>query len=395
MRDLRGLELEGVRVLLRCDFNVPLDGGGNVSDSSRIEAHVATIKGLCDRGARVMILSHLGRPKGFDERFSLRVLLSELERFLGRDVRWLGDVMSHEARLACESLGRGEVGIFENVRFHVEEESGDEIFARSIADLGDIFVGDAFSVSHRGHASVSVIGRYLPSYAGDLMFREVETLRLALGGGRGKTLAVVGGSKVSTKLEVLEGLLERVDSLAIMGAMAHTFLEMKGYRLGMSLVEGSLVEEARGIEEKARSLGVCLLLPRDVVVEGSGGMVFERSVSEIGDDESALDVGRGTLEELEEKISGVDKILWNGPLGYFEDERFLNGTRVFIEHMMRAGSRGCLTVMGGGDTIAALTKVGIDIKNYGGVEGLSYISLAGGAFLEWLEGRDLPGVSIL
>ncbi len=371
---------------MRCDFNVPMEGG-TVRDRSRIEAHVPTLLRLKEAGCRVMILSHLGRPKGYDETLSLRIVLGDVESLLGCPVRWLGDVREGLG----EGLGEGEVGLFENVRFHEGETRGDDDWARAISLCGDLFVGDAFSVAHRGHSSVSGVAKYLPSVGGDLLSRELAALEGVLGEGREGTVAVVGGSKISTKLPLLEGLLEKVETLVLGGAMAHTFLLMRGCGLGKSLVEEGMMDDARGIEEKARSLGVDLVLPEDVVVEGPLG-VRVCAVGEIGENERALDVGPLTLERLGRSMEIADRIVWNGPLGLFEDERFCGGTMGFVALLERATRRGCVTVGGGGDTVAALKVCGVSLD---GGDTLGYVSLAGGAFLEYLEGRRLPGVEVL
>ena len=390
IKTIEGIPLQHQVVLLRCDFNVPMDGQ-KVRDNSRIIAHKATVQALLAGGAKVVLLSHMGRPKGKEEDKSLEMLLGALRHAYDVKIVWLGNALDSSTKIKIHSLQKGEVGLLENLRFYEGEEKGNKSFAGELANLGDIFVNDAFSVCHRAHASVSGIAEFLPSYGGLSLAKEVAALSGILDG-EGKTMAVVGGSKVSTKLEVLEGLLLKVDVLAVVGAMAHTFLLQRGCNLGLSLVEPDLSAAAAQIESKAKALGVEWIVASDVVLENRNGETRMGAVESIKDDERALDVGEQTLNVLRAKAKGVEKVIWNGPLGFFEDPRFIDGTKQFAEIFSSVTARGGLTLAGGGDTLAAMKLCGIDYQNH---EKVSYASTAGGAFLEWLEGKELPGIKVL
>lgn len=389
---LESIDITGKTVLVRVDLNVPMQAG-RVTDATRINRIVPTLQYLMERHAKVVLLSHLGRPKGFDPSQSLAPLVDALSAALwDRPVRFAPDCVGNAAKLAVEGAEAGDVILMENLRFHAEEEKNDPEFARGMASLGEIFVNDAFSCSHRAHASIVGINAHLPSVAGRLMEEEVTALTQALAAPTRPLTAIVGGSKVSTKLDLLSNLLEKVDTLVIGGAMANTFLHAQGISVGASLCEAEMANTAREIMAKAESANCRIVLPVDAVVAKkfkahAASMVCE--VQSIPADGMMLDVGPRSLLALQEVISNSKTLVWNGPVGAFETSPF-DATTVQIARMIAAASRaGTLhSVAGGGDTVAALAHAGLS-------EELSYLSTAGGAFLEWLEGKELPGIAAL
>lgn len=392
LKTTQGVDVAGKRVLVRVDFNLPMREGV-VTDATRLERAAPCIKDLAGRGAKVIILTHLGRPKGAPAaQFSLKPVADKLSEVLGQPVRFVDDCIGEAAEAASRALKAGEVAMFENLRFHKEEEKDDPDFAAALARSGDIFVGEAFSCSHRAHASVHAITKLLPSYAGPLMNQEILALRAALEEPRRPTAAVVGGAKVSTKIPVLTNLVAKVDKLIIGGGMANTFLAAKGLNVGKSLCEHDLLDTAREIISVAQAKGCEIVLPVDAVVarefkEGAQSQVV--AVDHVPDDSMILDVGPASVARLTEVISGCRTLLWNGPLGAFEIAPFGNGTFALAEEAAKLTRTGQLiSVAGGGDTVAALNAAGVTSK-------FTYVSTAGGAFLEWLEGRTLPGVAAL
>ncbi len=391
-RTLDGVEVKGKRVLVRVDFNVPMQDG-KVTDATRIERSTATIRELAAKGAKVILLSHFGRPKGKPEPgLSLAPIAEALARVLGQPVAFASDCIGPEARAVVSGLPEGGIALLENLRFHPEEEKNDPAFARALAELGELYVNDAFSCSHRAHASVVALAELLPAYAGRLMQAELEALERVLGGAARPAAALVGGAKVSTKLAILGNLLDRVDTLIIGGGMANTFLAAEGLSVGKSLCEPDLAHEAKAIIERAQAKGVEILLPLDAVVarefkpHAPSRVV---GVEEVGADEMILDVGPRTVRDIEEKLNSAKTLLWNGPLGAFEVPPFDAATVAVAKtaaELTRA--RKLVTVAGGGDTVAALAHAGV-------LESFSYVSTAGGAFLEWLEGKELPGIKAL
>ena len=392
-RTLDGLDVRGKRVLVRVDFNVPMQDG-QVTDATRIERACETLEELVGKGAKVVVLSHFGRPKGKPESsMSLAPLVKPLSKALGGiDVRFAPDCIGQLAHAVVDALSEGGVALLENLRFHAGEEKGDPAFADQLATLGDLYVNDAFSVSHRAHASVTGLAERLPPYAGRLMQAELEALQAALGGAERPTAAVIGGAKVSSKLEVLGHVLERVDVLIIGGGMANTFLNAQGTNVGKSLCEHDLAATAREIMAKAEARNVAILLPDDVVVATEfkpGAQTRTVAADAVAPDEMILDVGPVTVEAIARRLAGCKTLLWNGPMGAFEVEPFDRGTNGVAQAAARLTQAGKLrTVAGGGDTVAALAHAGV-------LEQFSYVSTAGGAFLEWLEGKDLPGVAAL
>ncbi len=388
---LDSLDVTGKTVLVRLDLNVPMQAG-RVTDATRINRVIPTLQYLMERHAKVVILSHLGRPKGFDPGQSLAPLVDALSAALwDRPVKFAPDCVGNAAKLAVEGASEGDVVLMENLRFHAEEEKNDAEFGRAMACLGDVYVNDAFSCSHRAHASIVGINPYLPSAAGRLMEEEVSALESLNSPARPLT-AIVGGSKVSTKLDLLGNLINKVDNLVIGGAMANTFLHAQGVKVGASLCEAEMAETARAIMAKAAGANCRIILPVDAVVAKkfkahAASQVCE--VTEIPADGMMLDVGPRSLLQLQEVIQGSKTLVWNGPVGAFETAPF-DATTVQIARMVAAASRrgGLHSVAGGGDTVAALAHAGLSDE-------LSYLSTAGGAFLEWLEGKELPGIAAL
>ncbi len=392
LRTLDGVPLQGRRVLVRVDFNVPMEGGA-VSDDTRLRAAAPTIEHLRAAGARVILLSHFDRPKGRRvDSMSLRPLVSPLSRLIGVPVAFAEDCVGPASEAAAASLKDGDVLLLENLRFHPGEEADDPDFAAALARNGDLYVDDAFSAAHRAHASTDAIARSLPAYAGVAMRRELEALDAVLGHPSRPLLGVVGGSKVSTKLDLLRHLVGQLDVLAIGGGMANTFLHAQGWEVGASYCEKELADVARQIEALAREKACELLLPVDIVVAeraAPGEAARVRDLGEIDANERILDAGPKTVARLEASMDRAKTLIWNGPLGVFETPPFDAGTTHAARHAADLARRGALTaVAGGGDTVAAL--------NHAGVAGdFTFVSTAGGAFLEWMEGKTLPGVAAL
>jgi len=374
----------GKRVLVREDLNVPMAGGA-IADDSRVRAAAPTLQHLAQRGARVVVMSHLGRPKDREAELSLKPVAGDLGRRIGREVRFAEDCVGEQAMSAVDALQSGQVLLLENVRYHKGDEANDPAFARQLASLGDLFVNDAFAASHRAHASVVGVASYLPAYAGELMEAELDALHRALDNPRRPMVAVVGGAKVSTKVGVLKTLLAKVDSLLIGGAMANTFFKAKGWPTGGGLVEETALEEA---SEVAKAGGEKLILPIDLVCArkmeaGEALRVMEADKVEPG--WMALDVGPKTIRLFTQRLRGAGTVIWNGPLGVAEIKDFSDGTRAVGEAI--AGSGG-FTLVGGGDTVAAIESLGLSGR-------FSWVSTGGGATLEYLEGKELPGIAIL
>lgn len=386
------VDVAGKRVLVRVDLNVPMRDG-RVSDLTRIERVVPTIRELSGKGARVVVLSHFDRPGGkVVAELSLAPIGDALARALGRAVAFGADCTGAAASAVVGAMRDGDVVLLENLRFHPGEEKNDSDFAGALASLGDIYVGDAFSAAHRAHASIEGITHFLPSYAGRLMQAELEALRAALDAPSRPVAALVGGAKVSTKLDLLGNLSARVDTLIIGGGMANTFLFAKGVEVGASLCERDMADTARAILAKAQENGCEILLPLDAVVAPGikeGAQARTVPINGVGATDMILDVGPESVRSLIAALGACRTAVWNGPLGAFEFLPFDAGTNAVaraVAEMTRAG--GLLSVAGGGDTVAALAHAGVS-------EAFSYVSTAGGAFLEWLEGKELPGVTAL
>lgn len=389
IRDIPEGELKGKKVLVRVDFNVPLDENRNITDDTRIVESLPTIRYLVERGARVILVSHLGRPKGKPkDELRMDPIAKRLEELLGRKVVKVNDCIGEEVKQAVAQLKDGDVLLLENIRFYPEEEANDENFARALAELADIYVNDAFGAAHRAHASTAGVAKFLPAYAGFLMEKELEALGDKLNNPVRPFLAILGGAKVSSKIGVLRKLLEKVDVLLIGGGMSYTFIKAMGYEVGKSLLEESMLEEARQILEAAREKGVRLELPADFVVapEGKEGVATQVvDWDKIPPDMGGFDIGPKTIEKFGQYIKEAKTIFWNGPLGLFEVDLFARGT---VEIAKKVAESGAIVVVGGGDTVAAIKKAGVEGK-------ITHISTGGGASLEFVEGRPLPGVEVL
>lgn len=391
-RTLDDVDVAGKRVLLRVDLNVPMKDG-TVTDATRIERAAPTVVELAGKGAKVIILSHYGRPKGKpNAEMSLKPIVAPLAKAVGRTVGFAEDCIGPTAEAAVAALSDGEVVLLENLRFHGGEEANDRGFVDALATLGDLYVNDAFSAAHRAHASIDGVARRLPAFAGRLMQIELEALTRALERPERPVAAVVGGSKVSTKLDLLGNLVSKVDVLAIGGGMANTFLFAGGLEIGTSLAERDLAATAREIQAKADAAGCEILLAVDAVVAdtlAAGVPIRIVDVLDVPADKMILDVGPATVAAIATRLESCKTLVWNGPVGAFETTPFDAGTTALARAAADLTDRGqLLSVAGGGDTVAALAHAGV-------LERFSYVSTAGGAFLEWLEGKDLPGVAVL
>lgn len=392
-KTLDDFDPKGKRVLLRVDLNVPMRDG-KVTDATRIERAAPTITELARRGARVIVMSHFGRPNGQREpSMSLGPLAGPLSQALGgTPVDFADDCVGDAAAGVVAGLGDGDVALLENLRYHAAEEANDDAFAEALAALGDVYVNDAFAAAHRAHASIEAVARKLPAHAGRLMQAELEALGAALENPKRPVAAIVGGAKVSTKLELLGNLVTRVDKLIIGGGMANTFLFARGLDVGSSLAERDLADTARDIEARARDAGCEILLQDDAVVAGgleAGVATKTVSVDQVPSNMMILDAGPASAARFGEAIAACRTVVWNGPLGAFEIPPFDVATTRLAQRVAELTDAGkVLSVAGGGDTVAALAKAGVQ-------ERFSYVSTAGGAFLEWMEGKELPGVAVL
>jgi phosphoglycerate kinase len=386
------LDVSGKRVLVRVDFNVPAKDGV-VTEATRIERALPTIQELSKKGAKVILLSHFGRPGGKrDDKDSLQPVAKKLEQLLGGGVLFADDCVGEEAKKAVKKMVGGDVAVFENTRFHAGEEKNDRDFAMALAENGDLYVNDAFSAAHRAHASTEGLAHLLPSAAGRAMEKELDYLSAALSNPMRPMMAIVGGAKVSTKIEMLLNLVGKANILVVGGGMANTFLFAKGVSVGKSLCEPDLAATAREIMARAGATGCEIVLPSDVVVAREFKEHAEhgvRAASGVAAEEMILDVGPDTVDAIARRLDGAKTLVWNGPLGAFETKPFDTAT---IEAARYAARRvkdaGLVAVAGGGDTVAALSQAGVE-------DGFTYVSTAGGAFLEWLEGKELPGVAAL
>jgi len=388
---VRDIDVTGKRVFLRVDFNVPLEDG-KVTDDSRIRAALPTIRYLLGHGARVILASHLGRPDGkVQDGLRLRPVAERLTQLLGRNVPVTGDALGAGTVDAVKRLRNGEALLLENLRFHAEEEKNDPRFAQQLADYGDIYVNDAFGTAHRAHASTVGIAELLPAYAGFLMEKEIEMLSALLENPGHPFAAIVGGAKVSGKLKVLDTLLSKVDLLVLGGGMANTFLLAEGKSVGKSLAEHDMVDEARRVLADAEREGVRVILPVDVIVakEVTRGTEYKTLLAEkIPASWHIVDVGKATLELMEESLADVKTAFWNGPLGVFEIPSFAHGTKELARFLADRADAGATVVVGGGDSVAAIQQQGL-------ADRFTHISTGGGASLEFLEGRELPGIAVL
>jgi phosphoglycerate kinase len=390
-RTLDHADVKGKRVLMRVDLNVPYENGV-VTDATRIERTAPSITELADKGAKVILLSHFGRPKGRDASQSLKPVAAEVAHTIKRPIRFVDDCIGDKAEKAVAEMHSGDIICLENTRFYPGEEKNDPDFVAALAKLGDLYVNDAFSVSHRAHASTEGLSHLLPAFAGRTLQAELEAFEKVLDKPARPLAAIVGGAKISTKLDLLSNLLEKVDVLIIGGAMANTFLMAQGKPVGRSLVERDLIDTAQKIMDQAKAAGREIVLPVDAVV----AQKFEANapsravgVDDVGDADMILDIGPKSAERVVSVLARAKTLVWNGPFGAFEMEPFDNGTVETAEAAAELTDAGKLvTVAGGGDTVAALNVAGV-------ADRLTYVSTAGGAFLEWLEGKPLPGVEVL
>lgn len=396
-KTLDDLAAAGQRVLVRVDLNVPMENG-RVTDGTRLDRIIPTLRDIADKGGKVILLAHFGRPKGetFAERAnpaeSLKPVADELAKRLGKPIAFAADCIGGAAEKAVAAMNNGDVLCLENTRFHKAEEKNGEAFVAALAKLGDAYVNDAFSAAHRAHASTEGLARALPAYAGRTMEAELNALNAALGQPKRPVMAIVGGAKVSTKLDLLGNLVSKVDCLVIGGGMANTFLAARGVNVGKSLCEHDLAETAREIEKKAEAAGCEILLPTDGLLSKefkANPPHRAASVNEVAADEMILDAGPASAKAIAEKLASMKTLVWNGPLGAFEYPPFDTATVALARTAAALTREGTLvSVAGGGDTVAALNHAGA-------ADDFSFVSTAGGAFLEWMEGKELPGVKAL
>ena len=389
-KTVRDIDLKNKKVLVRCDFNVPMDENRNITDNRRIVAALPTIKYLLEQNCKIVLCSHLGRPKGeFKEEFSLKPVAKELSRLLGKDVIMANDVIGPDAKNKAENLKNGEIMLLENVRFHREETDNDPNFSKELASFGEIFVNDAFGTAHRAHASTEGVTKYLPAVSGFLIEKELKFLGEALENPERPFVAILGGKKVSDKIGVINSLLEKVDTLIIGGAMAYTFFKAQGYGVGDSICELDKLDLAKELMEKAKQKGVKLMLPTDTKVGKEFAPDTESKIvscKEMPDGWQGFDIGTDTIKEYVEEVKKAKTVIWNGPLGLSEFKQFAAGTDTMAETL--ANLTDCTTIIGGGDSAAAVERAGLSDK-------FTHISTGGGASLEFLEGKKLPGIECL
>ena len=388
-KTVKDIDLKEKRVLVRCDFNVPMDQNRNITDNRRIVSALPTIKYLLEQNCKLVLCSHLGRPKGeFKPEYSLKPVAKELSKLLGKEVIMANDVVGEDAKAKAKNLKNGEILLLENLRFHREETDNDPEFAKELASFGEVFVNDAFGTAHRAHASTEGVAHYLPAVSGFLIEKELKFLGEALENPERPFMAILGGSKVSDKIGVIENLLEKVDTLIIGGGMAYTFFKAQGYSVGDSICEEDKLELALELMEKAKNKGVKLLLPIDNKI----GKEFKADTesktvksTEIPDGWEGLDIGEKTIELYTKELQNAKTIVWNGPLGVFEFDQFAVGTNAIAKAL---GDIDAVKIIGGGDSASAVEKAGV-------AEKMTHISTGGGASLEFLEGKKLPGIEAL
>ena len=388
-KTVRDIDVKGKKVLVRCDFNVPQLEDGTITDNRRIVAALETINYLLENNAKVILCSHLGRPKGeFKKEFSLKPIADELSKLLGKEVKLAKDVIGDSAKELTSNMKEGEVVLLENVRFHREETDNDPEFAKKLASFADVYVNDAFGTAHRAHASTAGVANYLTAVSGFLIEKEINFMGNALENPERPFMAILGGKKVSDKIGVIEALLEKVDTLLIGGAMAYTFFKSMGYSVGNSICELDKLDLAQEIMQKAKDKGVKLMLPVDTNVGKEFSPDTEHKIvkyTEIPDDWEGFDIGTETIKMYVEELKKAKTVIWNGPLGLSEFEIFANGTDTIAKVLADSDA---ITIIGGGDSAAAIERMGIGDK-------FSHISTGGGASLEFLEGKKLPGIECL
>ena len=393
MKTLNDFDFKNKKAIIRVDFNVPVDENFNVTDATRIEAAKPTIDAILKQGGSVILMSHLGRPKGVDAQFSLKHILNTTAEVLGVPVQFASNCIGAEAKEAADKLQAGEVLLLENLRFHSEEEAGDVAFAKELASLGAIYVNDAFGTAHRAHASTTIIAQFFPTAKcfGLLLAKEIESLNKVLKNSEKPVTAVLGGSKVSSKITVIENILDKVDHMIIGGGMTFTFVKALGGKIGNSICEDDKQELALEILRLAKEKGVQIHIPVDVIAADSFSNTANTQtvdVNEIPDGWQGLDAGPKSLEQFKKVIMDSKTILWNGPLGVFEMENFAHGTIALGNFIAESTANGAFSLVGGGDSVAAVKQFGLEDK-------MSYVSTGGGAMLEMLEGRTLPGIAAI
>ena len=388
-KSIRDLDVAGKKVLVRVDFNVPFDDNGNISDDTRIRASLETIRYLLEHKAAVILMAHLGRPKGeVNLKYSLAPVAKHLSKLLGQKVAFASDCIGKEAKAAAKSLKAGQVLLLENLRFHKEEEKNDLAFAEKLASLADLYINDGFGVSHRAHASVEGVTHFLPAAAGFLLEKEIRFVGRAVTEPLHPFAAIIGGAKVSDKIGVIENLLDKVDTLLIGGGMANTFLAAQGFKVGKSLVEADKMELAKALLAKAEANKVKMLLPTDLVMAAAfapDAQHVTQKIDSLNQDYMALDIGEETRAAYAEALKDAKMIVWNGPMGVFEMDAFCKGTEAVAKAVAKSRA---VSIVGGGDSVAAIEKLGLAAK-------ITHISTGGGASLEYLEGKVLPGVAAL
>lgn len=391
MKTIDNYDFHGKKVLVRVDFNVPLNDKFEITDDTRIRAAIPTIQKIQKEGGAVILMSHLGRPKnGHEEKFSLKHLVGNLSEKLGVEVEFADDCIGRQAKEKAAALQPGQVLLLENLRFYKEETKGDEAFAKKLSELADVYVNDAFGTAHRAHASTAVIAKFFSNNKmfGYVMANEIKNINKALNEGKSPLTAILGGAKVSGKIEIINHLLNKVDNLIIGGGMMFTFIKALGGKVGSSLVEDDLIETAREAIVKADELGVTIYLPSDTVIADKFANDANKQtvkVSDIPDGWMGLDIGHETEKIFSEVIENSATLLWNGPMGVFEMDNFAKGTKSVAMALVKATEKGAYTLVGGGDSVAAINKYNLQDK-------VSYVSTGGGAMLEYIEGKNLPGI---
>ncbi|MCX5982689.1 MAG: phosphoglycerate kinase [Nostocales cyanobacterium LacPavin_0920_SED1_MAG_38_18] len=392
LASLSAADISGKRALVRVDFNVPVDDQGNITDDTRIRAALPTIQDLTQKGAKVILASHFGRPKGVDEKLRLTPVAKRLSELLGQEVIKTDDCIGDDVAAKVAALDNGQVLLLENVRFYKEEEKNDPAFAKKLAANADFYVNDAFGTAHRAHASTEGVTKFLsPSVAGYLVEKELQYLQSAIEVPQRPLAAIIGGSKVSSKIGVIETLLEKCDKLIIGGGMIFTFYKARGLSVGKSLVEEDKLELAKSLEAKAKERGVALLLPTDIVSADKfapDANATTVSIENIPADGMGLDIGPDSIKVFQAALADCKTVIWNGPMGVFEFDKFAAGTEAIAHTLAEIGKTGATTIIGGGDSVAAVEKVGL-------ADQMSHISTGGGASLELLEGKILPGIAAL
>jgi len=392
MDNINTYDFTNKKAIVRVDFNVPLNKNFDVTDNTRITAALPTIKKIASQGA-VILMSHLGRPKEKEEKFSLIHVVPELSKLLGKEVMFIDDCIGEKVRKKVASLKNGDVLLLENLRYYSEEKKGDKGFAKQLAELADVYVNDAFGTAHRAHASTAIIADFFPDdkMFGYLIENELNSLQKVLNEHEKPFTAILGGAKVSSKIIVIEKMLEKVDNLIIAGGMTYTFIKAQGGNIGNSLVEDDYLDMAKDLINKAELSGVNLILPIDSINAdkfNENANTEETAVNEIKDGWMGLDIGSKTVELFSKIIKNSKTILWNGPAGVFEMTKFANGTMKIAEALVKATENGAYTLVGGGDSVAAIKKYNLENK-------VSYVSTGGGAMLEFLEGKELPGIAAI